>query len=106
MGWAETVATVERARAEQPVVFDGSEGPLSDFRDAHRGQHFRKATTCRRLADPELRKMAGQGQRGHELGEDPAFQSFPRQRVARFALPNTSAGLTRPQRILVSCLPM
>ncbi len=64
MGWAETVATVERARAEQPVVFDGPEG--SDFHDAtHRGQHFRKATTCRRLADPELGKMAGQGQRGH-----------------------------------------
>jgi hypothetical protein len=66
MGWAENVATVERARAQQPVVFDGREAPLSDFHDAtHRRQHFRKATTCRRLADPELGKMAGQVQRGH-----------------------------------------
>ena len=49
MGWAETVARV--ARTEQPVVFGG--GPLSDFTTRpHREQHFRKATTCRRLPTP------------------------------------------------------
>jgi hypothetical protein len=94
MGWAETVARV--ARTEQPVGFGG---PLSDFTTPpHREQHFRKATTCRRLADPWGKSWDSDVISG---AEDLAFQTFLPQRVARFASPNTSADLTRPQRILL-----
>ncbi len=72
MGWAETVATVERARAEQPVVFGGPEGPLSDFHDA----------TPPRAAFPQGYDMPSAGRpRAEENGRSGTAMSLAVQKI-------------------------